>query len=207
MNKSVLRIAALLVCLLFAMALVAGCGGGDKEPAAPSGAVNGAAPGDDFKEVDLSDVEVTEPAKTLAEQEKAWLNELTDMVKDLDELYDLTSVDAMLYANFIVRLNEIKPVFEEYKVTTDQYLVEHNVAEAYKNDPLYTNGLVYGQKMREQTDKFFTGVFEGVVDESGKTKDLSKQEVLELYKETMVDNFNKYYRQLNNALTRVEEAK
>ena len=206
MNKPVLRIAALLVCLLFALALVAGCGG-NNEPAAPSGGVNGAAPGDDFEEIDLSDVEVTEPAITLAEKEKAWLNELTDIVKDLDELYDLASVDAMLYANFIVRLNEIKPVFEEFKASADQYLEEQNVAEEYKNDTLYTNGLVYGEKMRAEADEFFRGVFEGVVDESGKTKDLSKQEVLELYKETMVDNYNNYYRQLNNALTRVEEAK
>lgn len=205
MNKPVLRIAALLVCLLFAMALVAGCGGSDKEPAAPSGSV-GAAPGD-FEETDLSDVEVTEPAKTLAEKERVWLSELTEIVQDMDELYDLTSIDAMLYAEFIVRMNEIRPVFEEYKATADQYLEENNVAEAYKDDPLYTHGLVYGQKMREQAEEFYTGLFHGVVDESGKTKDLSKQEVLALYKETMVDNYNNYYRQLNNALTRAEAVK
>lgn len=201
MNKPVLRIAALLVCLLFAMALVAGCGGGGKEPAAPNGQV-----GEEFEETDLSEVEVTEPAKTLAEKERAWLNELTAIVRDMDVLYDDMSVDAMLYANFIVGMNEIRPVFEELKAAADQYLADHNIAEVYKDDPLYTNGLVYGQKMREQADKFFTGVFEGVVD-GGKIKDLSKEEALELYRETMVTNYNNYYRQLNNALTRVEEAK
>lgn len=208
MRKPDLRVLALLVCLMFAVALVAGCAGGEKDPVTPPPAANGdtETPGDD-EEVDLTDAEVTEPVKTLAEKEKIWFDELTAIVQQMDDLHDPLSVDSMLYANFIVGLNEIQPAFEELKASANQYLGEQNVAEAYKNDPLYIHGLAYGQEMRADVDEFFTGVFEGVVDETGKVKDLSKEEVMELYQKTIIENYNNHYRPLNNALTRVEEVK
>lgn len=141
--------------------------------------------------------------KELAALERKWIQEdLHQLVVKCDTATDSWLHEEKIYNQYIFELSALKNDFDKYYADTKKIYDQKGFASKLKDEPRYTKGLIYGQKMRDNVKEFFDTTFVGVKDSQGKIIDLSGDKYRDFYYEKMVKQYNDDYRKINALLNK-----
>ncbi|WP_031514166.1 hypothetical protein [Desulfofalx alkaliphila] len=209
--KKTLRLTLLAVFLIGAL-ILAGCGGASDNEAdtpdkgQPTEQQRDLDPNEVADDADVDEV-IDEANKTtleeLAELEKEWRDQLHNIVISADDTVDQWINGQVTYNKMIMELYELKAEVDQLFEQCQAVLEEKDFANKLKDEPIYTNRLVLGQKNRENVKEFFQITYDGI-DSEGSAVDVSGDSFNELYNEKLINQYNNNYRYLTAAINSIQ---
>lgn len=147
-----------------------------------------------------------DPVQNLAIKEKEWLSRLEAVREDIKKSYTDWEQGKVTREEFTKQLDNSMKTVRNISKDYDLHM-EVNVFPADKeNEAVYRDGLVYGKKLRKTVNNFIFMVTDGVMDaQTNKLKQLTDDQVKDLYKKYMVERYEEYKAKLEPALEKANQ--
>lgn len=212
MNKF-LRLVAISI-FVFSIVFSSGCGSSEQQakqedPGASESLtqireadLNAQEPGEVEKEIE--DQSNTAILKELAEFEKQQsMTKLHQFIVKCDNLTEQWESGQIVYNKYILDMFELKNEFDSIYNNAETIYKEKDYAAKLKDEKIYTNSLIHGQKLRETVREFFNIAFEATLDSEGKLVDVSGDSYKQLYHDKLIKQYNDSYRALNRGINSI----
>lgn len=212
MNKF-LRLVAISI-FVFGIFVSSGCGSNEQQPkqadpSAPESLTN-------IRETDLKAQEPNAVENGIEDQSKAAIlkelaefekqqsmNKLHELVVKCDNLTEQWESGKIVYNKYILDMFKLKSDFESIYNNAEKIYKEKDYAAKLKDEKIYIDNLVHGQKLRETVKEFFDTAFEGTLDNEGKLIDVSGDSYKQLYYDKMIKQYNDSYRALISGINSI----
>lgn len=202
---------AVAILLLTIMpAVMAGCAGKKTEgtdvnkPAEPQSQVTTKEDNTAAKSVEAATL------KDVALKEKELLAQLDPLHKKVNDLFKNFERGAISRSQLNNELLAVKKDIDKLKQESDEFYKNHKLSDSDKKDPLYTEGLKNGSRLRSTMSTIITTTLEGKTvinlqqkDASGnplREKIIYDDEKIKAYYAEQEKKYQDYLRKLNNAL-------
>ncbi|GAB6159349.1 hypothetical protein JCM39194_25500 [Desulfotomaculum varum] len=142
-----------------------------------------------------------DPVQNLIIKEKEWLGRLEAEHAKIGSSFNAWQQGRATREDFTQQLIKSKKVVRGLIKEYDLHMEVNYFPEDKKNQAVYQEGLIYGDKLRTTVNNFIFMATEGVMDdETKKLKPLTDEQVKELYQKYMVEKYDDYKARLTTVL-------